>query len=162
RMLTRIAARAAVAALALTMTLAGIAVADSVDADADVVASGTQGLVNLGTVAPGSTHTLDIGFTLVCKGTSHATVGSTVTLTPTATPPTEGGSITATAASVGPVPVGWPAAGDACVGDPVVPSTDPSHVSLTAPAVGGSFVYRVTFVRTPSTGTSGTTLAQIA
>src|SRR5262249_35080825 len=86
----------------------------------------------------------------------------TVTLTPTATPPTEGGSITATAASVGPVPVGWPAAGDACVGDPVVPSTDPSHVSLTAPTVGGSFVYRVTFVRTPSTGTSGTTLAQIA
>ena len=62
-------------AVALTLAMSGIALADSVDADADVVVSGTQSLINLGTVAAGSTHEVDFGFDLVCKGLSHVPVG---------------------------------------------------------------------------------------
>lgn len=158
---TRIVGRAVAGAVALTLALAGVAAADSVDGDADVVASGTQGMVNLGTVAAGSTHTLDIGFDLVCKGTSHVPVGTTITLTPTSTPPA-GGTMTATSGAVGPVPADWPAAGEPCIGDPVLPATTRSHVTLTAPSAAGSnYLYRVTYARGPSGGTSGTTLAQV-
>ena len=79
-------------AVALSLVASGIAVADSVSADADVVVAGDQGLINLGTVAPGSTHQVQIAFDLLCTGTSHSAVNSTITLTPTTTPPT-GGSI---------------------------------------------------------------------
>ena len=40
-------------AVALSLVASGIAVADSVSGDADLVVAGDQGLVNLGTVAPG-------------------------------------------------------------------------------------------------------------
>ena len=90
-------------AVALSMATAGTVVADFVDGDADIVISGTQSMINLGTVAGGSTHTLDFGFDLVCKGTNHVPVGTTIDLAPTPTPPA-GGTIDATAASVGPVP----------------------------------------------------------
>ncbi len=160
-MRTRISVRAAVAVLALTLALAGHVVADSVAADADVVTSGSQGLINLGTVAPGSGHSLDIGFDLVCTGTSHVAVGTTITLTATPTPPS-GGTIGVTNASIGPVPSSWPANGDPCVDDPVFHGATSSHVTLTAPkAAGTNYVYRITYARSPSTGTSGTTLAQI-
>jgi hypothetical protein len=159
-MSTRIVGRAMAGAVVLAMALAGIAAADSVDADADVVVSGTQGMINLGTVPAGSTHTLDVGFDLVCKGTSHVPVGTTITLTPTATP-TADGTIAATPGSVGPVPADWPAAGDPCIGDPVLPAGTRSHVTITAPTAGGSYTFRITYTRGPSGGTSGTTLAQV-
>ena len=99
-------------AVALSMATAGIAAANSVDGDADVVISGTQSMINLGTVAGGSTHTLEFGFDLVCKGTNHVPVGTTIDLTPAPTAPA-GGTIDATPASVGPVPDDWPGAGEA-------------------------------------------------
>ncbi len=148
-------------AVALTLAMSGIAFADSVAADADVVIAGDQSLINLGTVAGGSTHEVDFGFDLVCTGLSHVPVGSSVTLTPTATAPT-GGTIEASVAIVGPVPPTWPGAGEGCVDDPVLPATARSHVTLTAPSVAGTnFVYRVAYAKTPSTGVSGSTLAQI-
>ena len=149
-------------AVALSMATAGIVAADSVDGDADIVISGTQSLINLGTVAGGSTHTLDFGFDLVCKGTSHVPVGTTIDLTPAPTAPA-GGTIDATPASVGPVPDSWPGAGEACIGDPVLPATVRSHVTIVAPlAAGSNYIYRVAFTRSPSGGTSGTTMAQVA
>ena len=36
--------------------------------------AGDQGLINLGTVAPGSTHQVQIAFDLLCTGTSHSAV----------------------------------------------------------------------------------------
>ena len=149
-------------AVALSMAMAGTVVADSVDGDADIVISGTQSMINLGTVAGGSTHTLDFGFDLVCKGTNHVPVGTTIDLAPTPTAPA-GGTIDATTASVGPVPDSWPAQGDPCIGDPVLPATVRSHVTLTAPlAAGSNYVYRVAFTGSPGGGTSGTTMAQVA
>ena len=94
-------------AVALSLVASGIAVADSVSADADVVVAGDQGLINLGTVAPGSTHQVQIAFDLLCTGTSHSAVNSTITLTPTTTAPT-GGSMSATPGTIGPVPLTWP------------------------------------------------------
>ena len=149
-------------AVALSLVASGIAVADSVSADADVVVAGDQGLINLGTVAPGSSHQVQIAFDLLCTGTSHSAVNSTITLTPTATAPT-GGSISATPGTIGPVPPTWPGAGAPCVDDPVLRSSTPSTVTLTAPLTAGTnIIYRVTYTKAPSSGISGGTLAQIA
>ena len=149
-------------AVALSLVASGIAVADSVSADADVVVAGDQGLINLGTVAPGSTHQVQIAFDLLCTGTSHSAVNSTITLTPTTTAPT-GGSMSATPGTIGPVPLTWPGAGAPCVDDPVLRSSTPSTVTLTAPLTAGSnIIYRVTYTKAPSSGISGGTLAQIA
>jgi HYR domain len=161
-MRTRTASRAVTTAIAVSLAIAGVAVADSVSGDADTVASGVQGMVYLGTVPAGSTHTVDIGFELVCTGLNHVPAGTAIELTPTTQAPLDG-TIAATAATLGPVPDAWPDTGDGCVGDPVLDATQASHVTLTAPTVAGTgYVYRITYARAPGTGTSGTTLAQIA
>ena len=161
-MRTRTVSRAVTAAIAVSLAVAGVAVADSVSGDADVVAPGIQGMVNLGTVPAGSTHTVDIGFELVCTGLNHVPAGTSISLTPTGQAPLDG-TISATAATLGKVPDSWPATGDGCIGDPVLDAAQPSHVTLKAPSTPGTgYVYRVTYARAPSTGTTGTTLAQIA
>ncbi len=158
---TRTAWRAATAATAISLLLAGVATADSVAADSDTVTPGIQGMVYLGTVAPGSTIERDLGLELVCSGLGHVPAGTTISLTPTAVAPLNG-KISATEATLGPVPDTWPAANEACVGDPVLDAAVPSHVTLTAPTLPGTgYIYRVTFERSPSTGTTGTTLAQL-
>ena len=124
-------------AVALSLTLSGTAFADSVSADADVVVAGNQGLINLGTVAAGSSHQVQIAFDLLCTGTNHSPVNTTITLTPTATAPT-GGSISATLGTIGPVPPTWPAAGAPCVDDPMLRSSVPSMVTVTAPPTAGT------------------------
>ena len=92
---SRLVGRAVVGAAVITLVVAGSALADAAIADADVVTSGNQGTIDLGTVAAGSSHALDVGFDLMCTGTTHVPAGTTVTLTPTAAPPGNG-SITAT------------------------------------------------------------------
>ena len=148
-------------AVALSLALSGTASADSVSADADVVVAGDQSLINLGTVAGGSSHQVEIAFDLLCTGTNHSPVNTTITLTPTATAPT-GGTISATPATIGPVPPTWPAAGEPCIDDPTLRSSTPSMVTLKAPpAAGTNLVYRVTYAKAPTGGISGGTLAQI-
>jgi HYR domain len=156
------ARRAAIAAATLSLAFAGVAAADSVAADSDTVTAGIQGMVYLGTVPAGATIERDLGFQLVCSGLGHVPAGTTISLTPTAVAPLDG-TISASTASVGPVPDTWPGANEACVGDPVLDATEVSHVTLTAPSTPGTgYVYRITFDRSPSGGTSGTTLAQLA
>jgi hypothetical protein len=146
----------------LSLAVAAGAVADSVDGDADVVTPGVQGMVYLGSVPSGATVEVDVGFELVCKGLAHVPSGTIIALTPTTAAPDDG-TISAAAARIGPVPIGWPGDGEACVGDPVLDATTLSHVTLTAPsAVGTGYVYRVTYARSPSGGTTGTTLVQLA
>ena len=156
---THMAGRATIAALGLLLVCSGVAVADSVGADADIVATGTQTFVNLGTVSPGATVGVDVGFELVCLGLAHAEPGSTLTLTPTTTP-AAGGSMSATTATLGPVPRDWPADGDPCIDDPTFAGSGVSSVSITAPSAPGSHVFKVAFARSPSGGVTGTTIAQ--
>ena len=125
-------ARVLTGAVALSLVVSGIAVADSVSADADVVVAGDQGMINLGTVPPARATRSRSRSTSLCTGTNHSARNTTITLTPTATPPT-GGSMTATAGTIGPVPPTWPAAGEPCVDDPVLRSSAPSTVTVTAP-----------------------------
>ncbi len=158
----RTVARAFAVATALSLAVAAGAVADSVDGDSDVVTPGVQSMVYLGSVPSGATVDVDVGFELVCKGHAHVPPGTTIALTPTAAAPDDG-TITATAGTIGPVPTGWPGDGDACVGDPVLDATTPSHVTLTAPSAAGTgYVYRVTYARSPSGGATGATQVQLA
>src|SRR6266540_1270489 len=63
--------RAIVLGAVISMLATGIAFADAVVADGDVVAPGVQGTVDLGQVAPGAVIDFDVPFTLECSGTKH-------------------------------------------------------------------------------------------
>jgi hypothetical protein len=153
------AGRATAAAAALVLACSSIALADSVNGDADAVVPGNQGFVSLGTVAAGATLQVDVEFELACRGDVHVDPGVVVTLVPTTTPAT-GGAMTASTATIGPVPVDWPVDGDPCVDDPVLRGETVSEVSITAPGVEGNHVFRVSYAKTPTGSATGTTIVQ--
>ena len=159
---SRAVRRSVALAVSSMLALAGVASADSVAVDADLVAPNTQTSKVLATVAPGTVVHVDVGMVLQCLGTAHVDHDTTVTLTPVANPvyPT-GGAISATATTVGPVPDFWPLDGEPCAADFELLSTTPSHVTITAPRVGGqTYLYSMSYTRSPSDGiTSSTTVS---
>ena len=130
--------RSAALAAALALLSSGMAFADTVSTDADLLVAGNQTFIDLGTHAAGSTLHVDVGFDLICRNLAHVDPGTTLTITPGANPlAPSGGSITATPTTLGPVPADWPLDGDACIGDPEFPGTTPSHVTIVLPPDGG-------------------------
>ena len=136
--------RAAVAALAMILLTTGAVLADFVPADADHVNGGPQGTFDLGQAEPGETLTPNIAFELVCSGIRHADPGQIVLLEPgmTVVPdPSIGGSISATPATIGPVPGDWTndtlGASSCPLPAPRLAANGPSLVTIVAPLVPG-------------------------
>ncbi len=129
--------RGATLGLALVLLVAGSALADTLTADGDALTTGNQTSIHLGEVAPGSTHTLDVGFALGCKGSGHLTAGATIAINAdggTSVP--DDGALTVTDGSVA-VPTDWPTAGTFCTGNESAPVVVPVQLDLTAPSVAG-------------------------
>ena len=152
-MRNRRAGRAGALAIASLFVMAGTALADSLAADGDQITPGVQTYVDLGSVAPGATISRDVPMTLFCAGLHHVDQGQIVTVSEVGTTvPAEGGSITATDATIGPVPSGW--ADDTggisgCAAPMTVVSTTPSHVTIVAPTVPGlDYAFVVEYGRT--------------
>lgn len=139
--------RAVTASLAAALITAGSALADFVPLDADHVAGDAQNFVDLGAVEPGAVLHPTVTFELVCSGVRHADPGQTVLLhqgmTVVPDPDLFGGSISATDATIGPVPSTW--ANDTHGGvscptpaPPHLPGNEPSTVTITAPFAPGN------------------------
>jgi len=128
-------------ALATSVIATGIALADSVQPDGDLVKPGAQGVVDLGAVAPGAVINHDVGMTLVCVGLRHVDPGQIVTVTQGATVvPVEGGSITATTTTIGPPPASWVNDASGPIGCPSALRLDanaPSTITIVAPPQPG-------------------------
>ena len=150
-MFRRLARRSTVLAAAATLAFAGTAVADSIAADGDGLA-GVQNVVDLGTVAPGETIEQDVTLVLFCAGLRHVDPGQVVTVSQIgSTVPAEGGSISASSTTVGPVPAEWAndTAGIAgCSGPMQVNSNAPSHVTIVAPTTPGlDYAFGIEYTR---------------
>jgi len=123
-----------------------IAYADQVIPDGDIVTSGDQSNKDLGTVAPGAVLTPKTSFTLSCNGTHHVDLGQSVSLTFTLAGSTvpSGGALSATNASIGPIPASWPDDNSGCSPTPTpIQDNGDSTITITAPAVPGSYSYTV-------------------
>src|SRR5215211_6186099 len=93
-------------ALIMAMLFNSLALADQITPDADVLLANNQATRNLGTVAPGAVVTAPVSFLLECNGQKHVDNGQTVSLAFDLLGSTvpAGGSLTATAATIGPIP----------------------------------------------------------
>ena len=105
--------------LALAFTI--VALADTIIEDADGVVVGNQSLQNLCTVDPGAILNPKISLKLVRAGKAHVDEGQTVNITfkPARSTVPSGGSLSATAASIGAIPASWPddtTGGSLCAG----------------------------------------------
>jgi hypothetical protein len=132
--------RAATLALAGALAFAGVASADVVRADGDILTPVTDSFVDLGDMAPSAEVTVTVGFTLVCAGLSHPDAGQTIQLGfLTGSQPLDGEIVSVGGASLGPVPAEWTADGEGCP-DPVpsVATGGTSTVTLRAPSVPGN------------------------
>ncbi|MEO8469420.1 MAG: HYR domain-containing protein [Chloroflexota bacterium] len=146
-------ARAGALAVAMLLMFSGTVLADSLAADGDEVTVGVQTYVDLGSVAPGATISRDVTLTLFCGGLHHVDPGQVVTVSEVATTsPVEGGSISATDATIGPVPGAWAddtAGVSGCSGPMEVAGDLPSHVTLVAPTTPGlDYTFVVEYGRT--------------
>jgi hypothetical protein len=107
--------------------------------------------VAIGTVPPGTVVTRTARFTLTCKTKQHIDAGDTVSLAYSAAGSTipAGGALTATSASIGPRPAGWPIDGNDCASTPQTitsgtPTTgNDSSVQITAPTAAGNYTFTV-------------------
>src|SRR5215208_1113749 len=125
------------------------ALADTIAADADLVTPNNQAgtntnPINIGNVKAGGSVSKQVSFQLVCAGNNHVNDGQTVTLdaTPGATGVPTGGSVQATAATIGPIPVTWPDDSNGCPSPAPTPIEDNGNTTVTFNA--------------PSTATNGT------
>ena len=144
-MLARPMTRATLAAVALALAFAGVAAADTAPGDADLATSGPQNSRDLGTVAPGATVVVDVGFVLTCGRLAHVDHGQTVTFSLGTTTVPADGAVVATNGTIGPVPDSWPVDGQGCTSPaPVLATATPSHVTLTSPTVPG--IHRFTLL----------------
>jgi len=125
-------------AVVMSMLFTSLALADLVDGD--TVLSGTSS-ANLGTVAPGTILTPQVTFQLLCNGNKHVDIGQTVNLTFSLAGSTvPAGSLSASNASIGTIPVAWPddATGpDNCGGTAPLNDNGNSTVTITAPSSPG-------------------------
>ena len=72
--------RSAALAAAGVLAFAGVAAADSVRADGDLVTPDVQNVVYLGQVAPSAEVVAHVGFVLTCSRLSHVDPGQSITL----------------------------------------------------------------------------------
>ena len=100
---------------ALMLAMPAIALADIIVADGDFVTVGNQAgsstnPIDMGKVKAGGSVDKQVSFQLVCNQKQHVNQGATVTLdsTPDLTGVPTGGSLTATSATIGPIPASWP------------------------------------------------------
>jgi hypothetical protein len=153
----RLWALLAVSALA-GLAWAVIALGDVIDADVIDAQSGNQTTRDLGNVNPGATVTPDVSFQLRCNGARHADQGQTVTMSYSAANSSApaGGSLSASAATIGQVPVSWPddtTGGANCPSPaPTLPDNGNSQATIVAPKPAGSYTYtaRYTPVLSPA------------
>src|SRR4029450_18316 len=96
--------------IAAALLFGAIAYADTIAPDADFVTVGNQKSRKLGTVSPGATLTPQVSFELQCGGNQHVDNGQSVSLTYNVGGSTipAGGSLSASTATIGPVPAAWP------------------------------------------------------
>src|SRR3954469_2795685 len=148
--------RAAVAAFSLLVAASVFAFADTVPADGDSIAPGNQTLVDLGHASPGDVLAVQVTFSLVCIGASHATAGSTIALTYDSAIVPGDGAAEATYTTIS-VPQVWDPAG--CpVPARTVPANAPSNVSITMPTTpGDNQDFTLMWARSGSGGLSGST-----
>ena len=140
------------AAAALTALMMGVmpAFADTVPADGDLVTPGIQSSAYLGAVAPGATLHVDVGLSLVCGGLNHVDPGQTVTVSLASDTVPGDGTLSATDATIGPVPATWADDTAGPTGCPdaatVLPAAEPSHVTIVAPTTPGvGYTYSILF-----------------
>jgi HYR domain-containing protein len=142
--------RSAVLAIVTTLVVAGVASADAVRADGDVIAPGAQTTIDLGDVAPGAIVTIPVGFELTCAGTSHPDRGQTITMSLLVASPAPGGAvISVVPGEIAPIPDSWVADGATCP-DPSPRWSDGafSIVTLRAPTVPSvDYVYTIGYAR---------------
>jgi hypothetical protein len=138
-------------ALIMAMLFTSIGMADQLTPDADILVANNQATKNLGTVAPGAVVTTPVSFILECNGNKHVDNGQTVNLSFTLAGSTvpAGGSLSATNATIGPIPAGWPDDGDNCPSPAPAPISDngDSTATITAPSSAGTYNYVVAFTR---------------
>jgi hypothetical protein len=148
--------RRAVALGAVASMLAtGIAFADAVVADGDVVNPEVRDPVDRGQVAPGAVIEFDVGLSLECSGTKHVNSNQFVILTFSAIAPA-GGDASGTNSIIAPPGGSWPADSSDCAGAPPPIEATPSHVTITAPmAVGQDYSYLLMWSRTLNPGAVG-------
>ena len=141
--------RAIALAVAALLASAGVAAADTVRADGDAVTVGAQSTVDLGQVAPSALVTAQVAFELVCSNTTHPDAGQTITLTKgTTAAPSGGAVVSATSATVGPVPDAWTDDLGTCPSPAPVLAGGTSTVTLRAPATPNvGYIYTVTWTR---------------
>jgi Bacterial Ig-like domain/Thrombospondin type 3 repeat len=124
---------------------------DDITADGDAVDPTQTDPVAIGTVAPGAVINKTARFTLTCKTKQHIDAGDTVSLSYSSGSSTipAGGALTATNASIGPRPSGWPTDGNDCATPPETitsgtPTTgNDSSVQITAPTTPGNYTFTV-------------------
>jgi hypothetical protein len=148
-------------AIAGLFVFAGVASADNARADGDAV--GLQTIIDVGAVAPGAIVPVNVNFELVCASSNHVDVGQTVNLAFAAQSAAPGGAVvSATNATIGPVPAGWPADGDPCDVPAQILTGTSATVTLRAPTVPNvGYLYTVGWRRTitPMGGTDGSALS---
>lgn len=132
----------AVIAASLTFVVAtGMPVfADDVNADSDVVTTGTQLSISL-TATPGQVQTVPVDLYIVCTTKAHIASNVTMTL---AVPPASTVPAGGTLASNSPTitkPAGWPADGVDCGLTPNT-ATARANLSVGAPTAPGNYTYR--------------------
>src|SRR5262245_29729175 len=92
------------------LSVAAISWADDILPDGDIVTSGDQSSVSLGSVGPGTVLQPKTSFRLTCEGKQHVDAGQTIplnfTLAGSSVP--AGGSLSATNTSIGQIPASWP------------------------------------------------------
>jgi hypothetical protein len=154
--------RRSLAAAAAVMLLTVPSVfAETVDLDTDLLTTGNQNVIDLGTVPAGSDQTVDVYFVLTCSGTSHVDSTQAVRVVPATRIIPSGGGY-----SVGTLTFGlgsaWPADGEPCPTDLPPTIGGPMHVVVTAPdAPGLDYRYVFTWSRNlvPTTTTDAGTFA---
>ena len=126
----------------LAMPLA--ALADQLIADGDILAVGSQAVVNI-TVAPGATVTPKVSFQLLCDGKQHVDDGVSINIEysdANSTKPT-GGSLSATNALINAVPTDWPNDGVTCgQTPPKLDDSGDSTVTIVAPTTPSTSPYQ--------------------
>ncbi|MBA2719745.1 MAG: HYR domain-containing protein [Chloroflexi bacterium] len=148
--------RAATTAMTVLLLAPISAQADTVPADGDAVLPGNQGVIDLGRASTGQVITWPATFRLTCFGLSHAPPGSTITLEESGAIVPDGGSVSVTAATIGPVPASWTAPGEGCPSPaPTLTSSTPSLVTMTMPPTAGLASFTVMWSRSGATGLTG-------
>jgi hypothetical protein len=150
-MLRRSLGRSAALALIGLMAVTGLASADAIITDGDVLEAGPQPNTFLGTYLPGEVFTVPVDFQLRCSTSNHLDPEQVLTLGLFAASPAAS-VLEVTPGTIGPVPPDWPLDGAAC-GEPLptMLSSTPAMVTMRAPTTPNvNYTYTVGFSRSYS------------